>query len=357
MRKMGHALYLLSVFLITVNLLNACQFGYGELKAQGSTKTKAAPTSDTLTQSPPEDWVQGIATSTPTGMPDYSIATAVIKNAMYSWWVTPIAVRYVGNFDKTYIGYTDNSGNAGVASVDNVTGRVTKSTLKKASPDDHGAISVAIMPDGRIITAYSSGHNEDSFVHVRISIKPENVESFGPDIVIDAKRATTYSQLIYKNDTWWLFFRMGNNIWAYTSSRDGQVWSEPTQLIDGKVQYYVKVVDTANKNLLRLVMYSNPNAGDENIRLGFFDTLNQELMLPSGVFLGKSLMPKEKFPIILPVEPGVNQRLLDVAVTAPDTTVVGYAVFSNAFVAVFFVSHYKNGEAVGDSIIASGRSL
>lgn len=355
MFKTKNTLLLFAVLLVSISLLFACQPDNGVLKVQGSAGKKMTQTSEPFTLVVPTAQTQ--ATDTPTAAPDFSIPTVEISNAIYSWWVTPIAVRYVGKFDKTYIGFTDRQGFGGVISVDNRTGRITQSSLKTANPDDHGAVSVAIMPDGRIIAAYSTGHNEDSFVHVRISIKPENVESFGPDVVINAKRATTYSQLIYKNKTWWLFFRMDNSIWAYTSSPDGQIWSEPTLLVNGKMQYYVKVVDTTDANLLRLVMYSNPNAGDENIRLGFFDTQNKELVLPNGTFLGKSVVYKEEFPIILPVEPGKNQRLLDVAVTDPGTTFIGYAVFSNAFDAVYMVAQYKDGEADRQAIIAAGRSF
>lgn len=153
-----------------------------------------------------------------------------------------------------------------------------------------------------------------------------------------------------KNNTWWLFFRVGNLDWAYVSSADGVNWTQPTTIIVGGMQYYVKVVETTDSDLLRLVMYSNTNKADTNIRLGFFDTTTSELKLEDGTVLGTSDISKNSFPIILPVETNKNQRLLDVAITDINTTLITYCVFTDHTDGIYKVAHYINGVLTTSSV-------
>lgn len=131
---------------------------------------------------------------------DINLLRYNLEDCINSWWVYPLAKRYVGYRDKTYLGYTDSQGFSGVASIDNVSGQIVKKRLKltKNDVDDHSAPCVDIMPDGRIISAYPTGHKYDNFMHVRISSKFESVEEFDEDIIIEANNTTTYSQLFYK---------------------------------------------------------------------------------------------------------------------------------------------------------------
>lgn len=280
-----------------------------------------------------------------------------LDDFMYSWWVSPVAIRYVGNLDQTYLGYTDRRGYAGVLSINNKTNEVIKARLKKSIVDDHGGVSVAVMPDGRIIAAYSSGHNTDYFIHVRISVNPENIEEFGPDIKINTDSFTTYSQLIYKNKIWWLFFRRADNYWAYSTSTNGVDWNYPITFVDGKEKYYVKVTDTTDKYFLRLVMYSNPNGFDPNMRLALLNTKTRELVKSDGTDMGRAWIQKTEFPIILPVEKEKKQRLLDVAISDPRETIIGYAVFSTPYDAIYKIAYYENGILDRIAVIDAGKSF
>ncbi len=269
-----------------------------------------------------------------------------LEDCIYSWWTYPLAKRYVHLRDKTYIGYTDSEGFSGVASIDNDSGQIVKTRLyKNSSADDHNAVAVDVLPDGRIIAAYSGGHIKTSRMYVRISSKPENIEEFEEPIVIEAGKATTYAQMLQKSGKIWLFFRTGReqeSSWSYSVSADGLTWSEPVEIVAGEMQYYLKVMDTIDSDLFRLVMYSNPNAGDTNIRLGFFDTETGELKRADGTVLGTTQVSKDLFPVIIANEEGQNCRLLDVAVTESARTVVSYAVFNGASDAEYRVGIYSD---------------
>jgi len=283
-----------------------------------------------------------------------------LEDCISSWWTFPLAKRYVGLRDKTYLGYTDSQGFSGVASIDNDSGQIIKTRLyRNSSPDDHNSAAVDILPDGRIIAAYSGGHNKTNLMYVRVSSKAENIEEFEDPLVIDAGKPTTYAQLIQKSGFIWLFFRAGReeeSSWAYVYSQDGSAWSEPVEIVAGGMQYYLKVVNTTDSDLLRLVMYSNPNADDTNIRLGFFDTNTREITRQDGTFLGYESLYKDLFPVIISNEEGKNCRLLDVAVTEKDRTVVAYAVLSNAGDAEYKIGYFTN-HLVSLPIIPAGEAF
>lgn len=252
-----------------------------------------------------------------------------LEDAIYSWWNYPLAVRHIGHRDKTYLGYTDSQGYTGSASINNETGQETKKRLKKRDIDDHNASSVEILEDGRLLCVYSSGHNQDNFITIRISSKIESIEEFDEEIKILANGTTTYAQILKKNGKFFVFFRTGNRSWSYVESSNGIDWSQHVEFLHGGMQYYCKVVDTNDDDLLRIVMYSNPNETDYNMRLGFFDTSTSEFKLQDGTVVGTEGISKNEFPIILPIEEGKKQRLLDVAITDVDTTIIAYATFTD----------------------------
>jgi len=280
-----------------------------------------------------------------------------LEDCISSWWTFPLAKRYTGLRDKTYLGYTDSQGYSGVASIDNNSGQVIKTRLRKnSSADDHNSVAVDILPDGRIIAAYSGGHIKTNQMFVRISSKAENIEEFDDPVVIEAGKATTYAQIFQKSGMIWLFFRTGREEesgWSYSYSDDGSVWSEPLEIVSGGMQYYLKISDTTDNDLLRMVMYSNPNAEDTNIRLGFFNTSTREIQRADGTVLGREQISRDLFPVIISNEQGRNCRLLDVAVTEAARTVVAYAVFSDAADAEYKVAYFT-GQLDVIPIVAAG---
>lgn len=257
------------------------------------------------------------------------ILTSTLEDSVSSWWTYPLAKRFVGFRDRSYLSYTDSLGYSGVISIDNNSGEITKRRLKKSDIDDHNAVAVDIMPDGKIIAAYSGGHNTDKNIHVRISSKRESVTDFEDEVSVSVGEITSYAQIFFKNNLWWIFFRMSNTAWGYIISENGKTWSSPVKLINGHpLQYYVKFCETKDDKKLKLVMYSNPNSGDTNIRAAIFDCESKVVSTLDGIPLGSSLVSKDNVPIVLPNEDGKEQRLLDVAVTDPQKTIIGYVTFT-----------------------------
>ena len=283
-----------------------------------------------------------------------------LEDCIDSWWVYPLSYKYKGMRDNTYIGYTTSEGYSGVASINNKDKKVTKKHLKKGVIDDHNGVSVMIMQDGKVLTAYC-GHNEDKFAHIRISKHRECIEEFEDDILIPFPATTSYTQLFYKNNKYHLFVRVSGSewLWMYTSSLDGKVWTTPTKILKSAIQYYLKVTETADDNILRLAMYSNPQYNDTNIRIGYINlTTGKILDADNSTVLGDITdnigVSKDNFTIIVPKE-NKTLRLLDVAITPLNKVVIAYAEFTTKDDVVYKVATYNGSNTTYSNSINAGQ--
>ncbi|WP_079709873.1 BNR-4 repeat-containing protein [Paraliobacillus ryukyuensis] len=260
-----------------------------------------------------------------------------LEDCSYSWWISPLAIRYQGIRDKTYIGYTNSLGDTGVASINNkMDDSVVKYHLKRFDSDDHNAASVNIREDGRILAVFSGGHNTDNYMRIRISKKPESVEEWEDEIAIDVGGSTTYAETFYKNGVWYIFYRHAQTGWKLLRSfDDGVTWDSPIPILDNDNDlYYLLVKETTDDNILRFVLYSNPNGSDTNIRMGFLHLDTGEIMDSDntsilGTLTQTDYIQSTNFSIVVPVSSQEREnRLLDVAVTEPNDIKIVYADFA-----------------------------
>ena len=252
------------------------------------------------------------------------------EDMMWTWWSYPQIISFKRVRDKLYWTYTTHAGYTGVASYDFDTREVVKCHLKKSLPDDHNNATVFVQEDGTVLVAYTEGHYSNHRLYIRRSKAPESVEDFEDAIPIDTIDYVTYARIFEHNGVLYLFTRSYVKNWTYMTSADGGLtWSAETKLITADMQYYVLVTPTTDSNVLRLVMYSNPNEVDPNIRLGFFHFDNGGIYQSDNTtLLGTNSVPATSFNIIVPVEADKTQRLLDCAVTAPSVTKVLYCPFT-----------------------------
>ena len=254
-------------------------------------------------------------------------------NMMWAAWYYPMAMSFKRVRNKLYWGFCTNDGCTGIASYDYDTHDVVKNVLKQTNEvDDHNSPALYVFDDGRIIVAYSGGHNTDKKIHVRISSTNESVERFGPDNPLDSAGTTTYSQFIYYNNVLYLFYRVNNISWAVRSSADkGETWTDEKILLVSTMQYYCKFAPTLTDGVLRMVMYSNPTATDPNIRMGFLHLDNGNIYnADDSELLGTQEISYTLFDVILPVESGKTQRLHDVAITAINRPLFLFCPFTTA---------------------------
>ena len=256
------------------------------------------------------------------------------SDMIWSWWSYPQVISYNNLQDNVYWGFTTSEGYSGVAEYNNVSHKTTKTLLKKVSEvDDHNGVAVTVMNDGRIMCVYSGGHNDDNEIHVRISNEQENIHRFDTDVVLRSSGKTCYSQIIEYENKYYIFYRVSNKSWAYRYSPNGTKWSAEKIIITAKMQYYCKFMPTTTNGVIRICMTSNPDAEDANIRMGFMNLKTNEIYNSDNkTLLGKANVLSDQFDIIVSKPLGQSQRLLDVAVTAPERPMILYATFKYDFV-------------------------
>jgi len=277
-----------------------------------------------------------------------------MDDMIWSWWYYP---QVISDKDDVYWGYATKEGYCGVARYDGKTEKTTKTTLKKAAADDHNGLALALLDDKRIMCIYAGGHNTDNEIHIRISDKPFDISSFSTDIVLESAGKTCYGQIVRSNSKYYLFYRVNNHSWAYRSSVDGMQWSDEVIAIKTSMQYYCKVVNTTDDDILRIMMYSNPAAAAPEIRMGFIDTTDNSIYNGDGTTkLADNRNSYDAFNVLQEVEIGKTQRLFDVAVTSPDKPRFLYTSFTNKVKAddsIYYL--YDTGKSY--KICEGGKSL
>ncbi len=252
------------------------------------------------------------------------------NDMIWSWWCYPQAIFYEGGQKNLYWGFATSEGYCGVAAYDYFTNTTSKTILKKsASIDDHNALAVAMMTDGRIMCIYSGGHNANNEIHVRISNEPESIERFDTSVVLRSSGRTCYSQVLQYNGNYYLFYRVDNKNWAYRVSSNGIDWTDEVILVSATIQYYCKFMPTTEDGIVRICMYSNPDKSASGIRMGFFNLNTGKLYnADNQTELGTADVSYKEFQVIIGKPAGLTQRMLDVAITEPARPMILYAVFS-----------------------------
>ena len=274
----------------------------------------------------------------------------------YQNWVFPQVISYKGIRDNLYFTFTTSSGYSGVACYNYDTKELTKTFLKKnKETDDHNLIAVLMMSNGKLMCAYSGGHNTDKNEFIRISSARECIEAFDEAVVLNSSGATSYSQLFEYDDKIYLFYRTGTKAWAYRISDDfGETWSSETILVQADVQYYCQFTETTSDGILRMCCYSNPDANDTNIRLAYLHLDDMTLYdTDDATVIGTESIEPSEITIIIPIEEGKLNRLYNAAKTAVGDNKVLYCKFSNSTNGEYFV--YDNGTDV--KVADAGQAL
>lgn len=279
-----------------------------------------------------------------------STLTNNMEDSINSWWVYPLAKSFKGQRDKMYISYTDSMGYKGIISKDNTTGEIVKNRIIRRDVDDHNAGCLDILPNNKIIYAFSGGHETDTKIHIYISESKESIVKFKMVKEIEIGGSTSYSQLFITQNGIYIFYRKSLNSWGYVKSTDNGInWSTPKTIIVADTQYYVKAMYTSDNNKLKLVTISNPNGTDTQIRHCIFDTNDDSVYTTGNTLLGSENVNKNNIPIAILNESGKKNRLLDVAITSPLNSKIAYAVFSNANDGVYKVYDDTNTYTIANT--------
>lgn len=279
-----------------------------------------------------------------------------IKNANTEWWVHEQAV--VADNGLTYITYFTDTGEIHIKELDAKCSKTPSrdfrlSKLNYNYADEHNAAGMCILENGKIIVGYT-GHKVPD-IHYRITERPYDIYSFGPERTISCDGAATYVQISEntKRGELWLFNREAGNHWHFrTSKDDGLTWSAPRTffraentreefdqylketgyMIDGAELsglYYadirkqeIKAGSTMDEQWF-FAFYGHPYKSlDHSIRTGIFRSDGQLLKTDGtptdfNLFEGDDVLNVKELDVVYQAPAGDTVRLSAVAATLP----------------------------------------
>jgi hypothetical protein len=160
----------------------------------------------------------------------------LVADGAWCWFQDPRAVHFVGERNRTYIGYVTSTGDIDVLSQDAGTATLTHATLHAGlQADDHAAPGLAVLHDRRIAVFYSR-HSGNQMLY-RISSRAEDITAFGPERAVPTNVPSgglyTYGNPIYLSaeHRLYLFFRGGDNRPVMTWTSDYVHWSRAVDLV------------------------------------------------------------------------------------------------------------------------------
>ena len=255
----------------------------------------------------------------------------ISQDNMWSWWIYPQLTQLQRIRNCLYWGFCTASGGSGVAQYNLASKHLYTNILKNSAVDDHSSVAVLPMSNGKIMCAYSGGHNEDRLMHIKVSSAAEDITAFDSEVLIQSSGSTSYAQLLEYNKVVYLFYRTNSTKWAYVYSTDyGVTWSDETIMITASMQYYCMVRNTTTGGTFRVLCYSNPGLSDVNIRQAFFRTSDRQLYNSDNSTLLGTNVDATNISVLIsaPTTEGKTQRLFDCAKTAASNPQILYSVFS-----------------------------
>ena len=269
-----------------------------------------------------------------------------IKRANTDWWINERAV--VADNGKTYIGYITDVGEVHLKELDAKCSRspsrdVCLRRLNNDYADEHNGPAVCVLRSGRILVAYTGHGRKQHHLYYRITERPYDIHSFGPEQALEYDGGTTYAQ-VFENcqrNQIWLFCRVERVNWQFRYSDDeGSTWSKPRTFLhsdDGGL-FYCNIRkqhlqgDCGRQEQFFFAVYGHPRISkDHTIRSGIFASDGQllktdgtptemNLFRDDGVTLDLAQMDT-----VYASPAGTTVRLLDVAPTLPLR--IGFAPF------------------------------
>lgn len=160
----------------------------------------------------------------------------VTGDGAWCWFADPRAV-HDSVAGKTYVGWVDSTaGSVSITSYEPETGEQVIAPIANLHRDDHANPALLIRPSGRIMAFYSA-HNGGE-MYYRMSSRAHDISAWESEHTIgvntEGDNGYTYPnpvQLSAENNRIYLFWRGGNWQPNFSTSMDGQEWSDARTLL------------------------------------------------------------------------------------------------------------------------------
>ena len=163
-----------------------------------------------------------------------SLYYTVAGDGAWCWFSDPRAVYHKG---CTYTGWIDSAGDIYISKFNHEFNAMqTTLVCKDFEKDDHDSPSIHIDGEGYIYVFFSK-HAETEPMHLRKSLKPEDISAFGPDKLLEINDVKKYPEwrnsytyyspvsLSAEGGRMYVFWRGMDGKPSYSTSEDGSNWS------------------------------------------------------------------------------------------------------------------------------------
>ncbi len=149
--------------------------------------------------------------------------TQLTPKGAWCWFADPRALHHqneAGTINSSYIGYIDVHGNIKASQINFLTGKTHEVLIRSYfQPDDHNNPTFLILPDERVMIFYSR-HTDEACFYYRISQKPGDITTLGPEIRLATSHNTTYpSPFILSDDPTGIYLAWRGINWHPTIAR------------------------------------------------------------------------------------------------------------------------------------------
>lgn len=296
-----------------------------------------------------------------------------IKRANTDWWIHEQAM--VGANGITYIAYYNDIGEIRVKELDAKCSRtpsrdVCLCRLNCTFADEHNAPSLCVMEDGTIIVAYT-GHAANHKLTYRVTQRPYDLSSFGPEQTLQYNASVTYVQLSenVKRGELWLFTRVARVTWEFRYSKDaGRTWSQPHKFLesDSGGLFYFDIHRQLTCSPRRgayeqwfFALYGHPLISkDHTVRSGIFDADGNLLTMDGektgiNLFDGGKLELENLAPVYMSPE-GTTVRLCAVSPLPPYRVGIASFTINQPDTITYYSATYRDGIWALSAPIAKG---
>jgi hypothetical protein len=174
----------------------------------------------------------------------------------WCWFQDPRAVYLKAQHERTYASWMQAGGKLLVGYLDHSDHSTHSFVLKEQwDIDDHNTGSLLLLPDNRLMVFYARHNKRGLFA--RVSLKPESIDDWEPEITVADTPRITYSHPVYlaQEKKFFVFWRGSTWKPTFATSADGRHWSEPQVLIQQQgreardIRPYLKVGNDGQSNI------------------------------------------------------------------------------------------------------------
>lgn len=147
--------------------------------------------------------------------------SVISPKGAWCWFADSRAMHHrAEGINTSYIGYIDVHGNIKATQHDFNSGKTNEVLIRSYfQPDDHNNPTFLILPDQRVMIFYSR-HTDEACFYYRISRKPGDITTLGPEIRLNTPNNTTYpSPFILSDDPNHIYLAWRGINWHPTIAR------------------------------------------------------------------------------------------------------------------------------------------